>query len=984
MDTQERFQKNVNRWGAFCPNTAMLLSAFSNIENSSPKGLSREEAEAWAKGLDYSTFQVLYVYGLQTHAPYSVLKKWLSETHHFLVILESDLEAIAQFFKTEDAEEVLHNENIWLFYLDPQQLILDEIAKFFAAFPFAISALYLDESKEATFGEIRSKLAFFHNLYGTVILESGHHGLTFLANYFHNLFTWPTASLGNGLFNQFQDVPAIICGAGPSLEKNIHLLKTLKDRALIFGGGTSMNALNAAGMNPHLGVGIDPNQEQLTRIIMNDAFEVPFIYRGRMYREALKLIRSDKLYITGSSGYNIAEYFEKAFGIASEDIEEGCNVINFSLSIAKAMGCNPIFLVGVDLAYSENKSYAPGMATHPIHKHFRSKDEKDELIYREDIYGNVVPTLWKWITESIWFSAFAAQNPQINLINCTEGGLGFSGVPNMPLAEAAEKYLKQQQGIETRLLGEIQKSRMPTSITTERLIELLTDLKDSTSRALKAFEDHIQELMEMQNDEPNDSFSLAEFREHLRTLLKSKCEGEISYKYLLKGFDTAFDFMKLRTYSRLFFDKDLHSTKELQHQLIHLELERMHFLHQTATVNSCLMQSVLEDQSTIEPELPLKITEDKDPIESKNRNVQGLECCYRFENHQLTLIDPESDLNTSEKFIPDPTSGIMRLYDAAGALKFESHLKENKLHGPTRFYHSNGQILSESWYLEGLEEGKALTYTLTGTLNSIQRYKHGLKYGKQEYFFKDQSPRAILNYSEEGLLDGDLELFFRHGSLARKLSFINGKRHGMEQIWALQGQLAMEAHFNQGLPTGSAKIWYPNGQLAQESVYDDSAKVANISTWDAEGRPINTNASAQMDYFQDVAKSSKDLTENLKTLFKEITTLAPLLNQLRNNSKEDLESNRSGKSLQGLAQDLSFIGDAIGELQKMNTDLLFEAGLEKKEQGEDFWKTASLQHEVEKKLGDATAMMQGQLNVLRETLAKTIEAIKNKLASKDK
>ena len=73
-------------------------------------------------------------------------------------------------------------------------------------------------------------------------------GRPYYSNFYKNLFELPKAKPASSLFSKFDKVPAIICGAGPSLEKNLPLLGTLKDRAIIFAGGTAMNALNAQGM----------------------------------------------------------------------------------------------------------------------------------------------------------------------------------------------------------------------------------------------------------------------------------------------------------------------------------------------------------------------------------------------------------------------------------------------------------------------------------------------------------------------------------------------------------------------------------------------------------------------------------------------------------------------------------------------------------------------------------------------------------------
>lgn len=86
--------------------------------------------------------------------------------------------------------------------------------------------------------------------------------------------------------------------------------------------------------------------------------------------------------------------------------------MNFNLSIAKDLGCNPILVVGVDLAYSDNLSYAPGLVRHAIQdpkEAFLTKYSHEELLIKNDINGVPVNTLWKWVNESLWYAQFASK-----------------------------------------------------------------------------------------------------------------------------------------------------------------------------------------------------------------------------------------------------------------------------------------------------------------------------------------------------------------------------------------------------------------------------------------------------------------------------------------------------------------------------------------------------------------------------------------------
>src|SRR5262245_28966073 len=62
------------------------------------------------------------------------------------------------------------------------------------------------------------------------------------------------------LAGAFSGVPAIIACAGPSLDRNIHDIAHVRDRALVIGCDTAARPLTHAGVEPHLVVAIDGSQ----------------------------------------------------------------------------------------------------------------------------------------------------------------------------------------------------------------------------------------------------------------------------------------------------------------------------------------------------------------------------------------------------------------------------------------------------------------------------------------------------------------------------------------------------------------------------------------------------------------------------------------------------------------------------------------------------------------------------------------------------
>jgi hypothetical protein len=62
------------------------------------------------------------------------------------------------------------------------------------------------------------------------------------------------------LFGVFPRVPAVVVGAGPSLDKNLKGLTKLEGKVLVVAVDTAVRPLLAAGIRPHLVVAVDPSE----------------------------------------------------------------------------------------------------------------------------------------------------------------------------------------------------------------------------------------------------------------------------------------------------------------------------------------------------------------------------------------------------------------------------------------------------------------------------------------------------------------------------------------------------------------------------------------------------------------------------------------------------------------------------------------------------------------------------------------------------
>lgn len=207
-------------------------------------------------------------------------------------------------------------------------------------------------------------------------------GAKILSNAFANVRYLNKSLSGSALFGKFKNIPAIICGAGPSLQNRLDFLKASYDKALIFAGGSALPALCDSDIDFHFGASFDPAPHYKS---FSKTF--PFFYQSRICKEVLSHVRGPLLYVEDNGNYPI----EQVLYGAKTTFDSGWTVANFMCHLAFQLGCDPIIFVGVDLSYPNGAS------------------PKD------------------WLLSAKWMERFAYMHP-VNYINLSEG-LDFQGIP---------------------------------------------------------------------------------------------------------------------------------------------------------------------------------------------------------------------------------------------------------------------------------------------------------------------------------------------------------------------------------------------------------------------------------------------------------------------------------------------------------------------------------------------------------------------------
>ncbi|QVL58116.1 MAG: DUF115 domain-containing protein [Simkaniaceae bacterium] len=242
-------------------------------------------------------------------------------------------------------------------------------------------------------------------------------GVPEISNVITNLKKGDGSRKGNALAGKFQNIPAIICGAGPSLEKSLDLLKEVGDRALIFGGGSALGPLSRGNIPIHFTVALDPEPPP-ERFFRQTYFEVPLFYQNQVASSLLSCHHGPKLCIGESGSFPLEKWLVEDLGLPTSDV--GWNVSTFATSIATLMGCNPIYFVGMDLSVSKKGSYASGV---------EGKDERKNPITLTDRFGDSVTTRPDFLMAKKWLEDFSESHMETTFINASEGGLPLEGIP---------------------------------------------------------------------------------------------------------------------------------------------------------------------------------------------------------------------------------------------------------------------------------------------------------------------------------------------------------------------------------------------------------------------------------------------------------------------------------------------------------------------------------------------------------------------------
>lgn len=277
----------------------------------------------------------------------------------------------------------------------------------------------------------------------------------FSQSLFQNFIKNLNNSTGYGVINSYKDLfknkPAIIVSAGPSLEKNIHLLKEIQHKFVIICGARTLKALTNIGVTPDFVCAVDP--QDITYTIMKNELDckVPLVFMESANYKLVSEYKGSKILF---SNEGMEPYIKSIVGKAVDSLMQGGSVAHACMGLSYYLGCNPIIFIGQDLAYTGDKFHAestkamenPGDVA--VTEFEKNKEQWQNMngqnIYVKDINGDLVRTSAILNSYREEFEDLIEKCHGVTFLNSTEGGAHIIGTEIISLKEAIEKYIKEE------------------------------------------------------------------------------------------------------------------------------------------------------------------------------------------------------------------------------------------------------------------------------------------------------------------------------------------------------------------------------------------------------------------------------------------------------------------------------------------------------------------------------------------------------------
>ncbi|QJE53672.1 motility associated factor glycosyltransferase family protein [Campylobacter sp. CFSAN093227] len=394
----------------------------------------------------YLLYPVLYFYGFGNGILFKALLQ--NKNHQHIVVFEKDIEIIWIMFHILDFSSELQSARLMV--LENDKLQAQDYTELCSSKPFfqfsriyflELMSHYYERFHEDILG-LNKKLA---ENFKNIILRNGNDPLDALQGieqFVYNLPQMITHPSYKELLSKRKGISdtAIIVSTGPSLTKQLPLLKKYANKATIFCADSSYPILAKHGIKPDYVCMLE--RTEITAEFFNHDFgefdkDIVFVCAGVIHPKTIEYLKN-KTFIITQKVLAFPYYINlKNFCYAAV----GFSVAHTLSYLATYLSHKNIIFIGQDLAYAENGN------SHP-------DDYQNSANYESQMYEHIltiayggngkVETHSIWLLFKNWFENEMIPNTRkmgITTYNCTEGGARIEGTIEKPFLWACENLL---------------------------------------------------------------------------------------------------------------------------------------------------------------------------------------------------------------------------------------------------------------------------------------------------------------------------------------------------------------------------------------------------------------------------------------------------------------------------------------------------------------------------------------------------------------
>ncbi|ENH9044365.1 motility associated factor glycosyltransferase family protein [Campylobacter coli] len=466
----------------------------------------------------YLLYPVLYFYGFGNGILFKALLQ--NKNHQHIVVFEKDIEIIWIMFHILDFSSELQSARLMV--LQTSSLDIEFFSNFCSSKPFfqfsriyflELMSHYYERFHEDILG-LNKKLA--ENFKNSIISHGNDplDALQGIEQFVYNLPQMITHPSYKELLSKRKGISdtAIIVSTGPSLTKQLPLLKKYASKATIFCADSSYPILAKHGIKPDY-VCMLERDEIVAECFNNDFGEfdkdILFIVKSVTHPHTIKYLqKNNRAFILVSTYASFIQYLKlDYFGY----FNMGFSVAHMNFLLTIHLKYKNIILIGQDLAYAKDgQTHSQGF----IHANLHNGDyERDLDRFSTTAYGgngkvqsSEIWTLFRHNFEKDIVNI--KMNYHITTYNCTEGGARIEGTIEKPFLWACENLLDKDLNKPFEKLEPLSLNKQNEFLLKAyyKVYQSIKHCRDFNDNFIKVYDKIKNSFMSLQNSQKNEIF----------------------------------------------------------------------------------------------------------------------------------------------------------------------------------------------------------------------------------------------------------------------------------------------------------------------------------------------------------------------------------------------------------------------------------------------------------------------------------------------